>query len=104
MATHSKSLNGKESDISVHDLSEQIKVLKSDISLLTSALGDYGKAKSAEASATATDAARDLADRGIHKAVETQKQAEDFIKTQPATALGIAAGVGFLVGLVTARR
>ena len=31
-------------------------------------------------------------------------RAEEFVRSQPTTALGIAAGIGFLFGLVTARR
>ena len=38
------------------------------------------------------------------KAMGAQLQAEEFLKTQPGTASGIAAGLGFLVGLITARR
>tara|TARA_R110002072_G_scaffold1309_11_gene10711 strand:- start:329 stop:649 length:321 start_codon:yes stop_codon:yes gene_type:complete len=106
MASTATATNRKKSnhDVTVDDLSEQIAVLKSDIAALTNTLGAYGKAKTTEATETAKDTVDDLAAAGRVKAIETQKQAEEFIRTQPATALGIAAGVGFLVGLITARR
>ncbi|AXI40548.1 YqjD family protein [Sulfitobacter sp. SK011] len=91
-------------DVTVGDLSDQIAVLKNDIAALTNTLGAYGKAKSEEASRTAKETVDDLTTAGRVKALEAQQQAEEFIRTQPATALGIAAGIGFLVGLITARR
>jgi ElaB/YqjD/DUF883 family membrane-anchored ribosome-binding protein len=80
-------------ETSVEDLSKQIDALKNDLSALTQTLADYGVAKSE----TAANAAKD-------KALEAQLHAEEFIRTQPATSLGLAAGLGFLVGLITARR
>ncbi len=91
-------------DVTVEDLSEQISVLKNDIAVLTNTLGAYGKAKTSEATNSAKGAVDDLTAAGREKALETQAQAEEFIRTQPAAALGIAAGIGFLVGIVTARR
>ena len=38
------------------------------------------------------------------QAAAVQGQANDFIKNQPAAALGIAAGLGFLVGLISSRK
>ena len=75
----------------------------------------YGKSKATEARDTAQSKATEFRDSaqarasqlssaGIEKTKEAQKQAEDFVRTQPGTAIGIAAGVGFLVGLLTARR
>lgn len=105
MATQSKTANGgNKSDVSIEDLSAQIEVLKSDISSLTSALGNYGKSKGEAAAESAKRTAQQARSAGEEKLLESQAQAEDFIRKQPATALGIAAGVGFLIGLVTARR
>lgn len=100
-----KTTNGmKSQNVTVDDLSDQISVLKNDIAALTNTLGAYGKAKTSDATKSAKHTVDELATAGRAKALETQEQAEEFIRTQPATALGIAAGVGFLVGLVTARR
>ncbi len=108
MATNGKSpasnLKSNGKDVSVQDLSEQIQILKSDIAGLTETLGEFATVKSSEVKETAKQKASDIAAAGRDKAVETQLHAEEFIKTQPATALGIAAGVGFLVGMMTARR
>ena len=91
-------------DLTIDDLSDQIALLKKDIASLTETLGEYGKAKSEEMRDNARNAANDFADTGRLKAMEAQKQAEEFLQAQPGPALGIAAGIGFLVGLVTARR
>ena len=116
MATATKTRNGTtNSDISIEDLSAQLEILKNDIAVLTSTMGAYGKAKAAEARDTANSKASEIRDSaqaraeelsaaGIEKTKEAHKHAEDFVRTQPGTAIGIAAGVGFLVGLLTARR
>ena len=102
----SSSTNGRasNSDISIEDLSNQIEILKSDISTLTDTLGEYAKAKGVEAGETAKVKAQKVADAGREKALEAQLHAEDFVRTQPAAALGLAAGLGFLVGMITSRR
>lgn len=64
----------KSKSVSVDDLSRQIDILKSDIADFAGQLKRVGKTK-----------------------------AEEFIRTQPAIALGIASGVGFLIGLATAQ-
>jgi len=102
MATATKSK--KMDNATVEDLSEQIAILKDDIAALTSTMTDVGRAKASTAVETAKTAAADLSEAGRSKAVETQEKAEEFVRTQPTTALGIAAGVGFLVGMITARR
>jgi ElaB/YqjD/DUF883 family membrane-anchored ribosome-binding protein len=78
---------------SIDDLASQIDTLKNDLAKLTHSLSDYGVAKTEAAAATARD-----------KATEAQLHAEEFVRTQPATSIGIAAGLGFLIGMMTARR
>ena len=92
------------SNLSVDDISVQLAVLKDDIASLTSTMADLTKAKSAEAANQAKSTAQDLANSGRDKALEAQQTAEDFVRTQPAAALGIAAGVGFIAGLFATRR
>jgi len=89
---------------SLEDLSAQIDILKNDIATLTSSVGEYGKEKGRTAANSARSSANDLATSGRVKALEAQDAAEDFVREQPATALGIAAGLGFLVGLIATRR
>lgn len=104
MAKANASLNGSNKSISVEDLSAQIDVLKNDLSTLTQALSEYGMSKSQDAKRAAQQTAADLQTAGRDKAREAQAQAEDFVHNQPATSLGLAAGLGFLVGMITARR
>lgn len=59
----------------------------------------------------ARDEARRLYDRGRREAHQVAAHAEEYyddlsqaVRRNPAQALGIAAGVGFLVGLLIARR
>ena len=92
------------SEPSLEDLTEQMAILRDDIAALTSTVGNFGKAKADEAAETVKSTAADLKEAGQQSLAETQARAEDFIRSQPATALGLAAGVGFLVGLLTARR
>jgi ElaB/YqjD/DUF883 family membrane-anchored ribosome-binding protein len=104
------------------DIEAQLAALKSDISGLTKALADYGQAQSktlsevaattaANAKASGEDAARraaQKADEAYHlardKAGEAYAKTEDSVRQNPAAAVGIAAGIGFLAGLLTARR
>ena len=103
--TKSTAKNGRAaSDISIEDLSAQIDILKSDIASLTDTVGTYTKSKGHEAAKTAKAKAENMAQAGRDKAIEAQLHTEEFVRNQPATALGIAVGIGFLVGIFTARR
>lgn len=98
--------NGKGSStpVTMDELAAQIELLKSDIAGLTESIGDFGKSKLSEVKGQAQKTAADLAETGREKAIETQIRAEDFIRSQPGTAIGIAAGIGFLVGIFSSRR
>ncbi|UWR22696.1 DUF883 C-terminal domain-containing protein [Sulfitobacter sp. S190] len=99
------SVNGtKNKDVNVEDLSLQIQVLKDDIASLTDTISSFGAAKKDEAAAAAKAKAAEIKDAGFARAAEMQDQTEEFIRTQPATALSLAAGFGFLVGLVITNR
>jgi ElaB/YqjD/DUF883 family membrane-anchored ribosome-binding protein len=108
MATTIKKLNkGTDAD----DLSAQVETLRDDIVDLTQMIADLGKSKGYEAAsaaiAKATDAREkvsDQAEAARQQALALQGQANDFVHKQPATALGIAAGLGFLIGFLGARK
>ena len=109
MAT--KASQGKTNGASVSDVSNQIEILREDLSALTQTIADLSRAKGDEAitaardkMADARDKATDQAQAARQQAAELQGQANDFIRNQPATALGIAAGLGFLVGFMGSRR
>lgn len=99
-----KSTSSLDSNVSVEDLSAQIDILKNDLSNLTHALSDYGISKTNEATHAARETAAHLSEASRKKANEAQVQAQEFVHSQPATALGIAAGLGFLIGMMTARK
>ena len=93
------------------DLSEQVETLRKDLASLTQTIADLGKAKGNEAVnaarakvSDARDHAADAAETARLQAMEFQDKADSFIKHQPATALGIAAGIGFLIGFLGSRR
>lgn len=93
------------------DLSTQVAVLRDDIATLTAIVAGYGKAQADQLQSAAAEKAAGLAKAGAnaaHSAKATAEvaysDAEDAIRANPATAVGIAAGLGFLVGLLTSRR
>lgn len=104
------------------DVSAQIDVIRADIAELTTLLGQLAGDKKDEASARVKGTVKDLkssasdqatyarvraAEAGEHAqelAEQYYSQAEDAVRKQPALSIGIAAGVGFLVGLMTTRR
>ena len=115
MATATQSANTKAAsngmDRSVKDLEAQIAALKTDVSELTSTLGKLGREAGSEAKARASKAANSAKDSAYSTAnaagAEAKRyygQAEAQVRENPAAAVGIAAGVGFLVGLVMARK
>ncbi|PTX57070.1 ElaB/YqjD/DUF883 family membrane-anchored ribosome-binding protein [Litoreibacter ponti] len=99
------------SNASADDVAAQLDTLRKDVSDLTSLIADLGKAKGGEISDAAKAkvdelhaSARERAAAASDQAAALQGQANDFIKNQPAAALGIAAGLGFLVGLMSSRK
>ncbi|WP_415404424.1 DUF883 family protein [Tateyamaria sp. SN3-11] len=93
------------------DLAAQVETLRHDLASLTQTIADLGRAKGDEAVSAAKskmadvrEQAADTAETARLQAMEMQDKADTFIKNQPATALGIAAGVGFLVGFLGSRK
>ena len=98
-------------DASLEDISSQIAALKSDLAGLTEAMADYGKAQGRSLGEKASQKGEELrvrsrieAERINGQAQHLYDEANDFVNKQPATALGIAAGVGFVIGLLSSRR
>ena len=93
------------------DLSKQVAVLREDIANLTAIVSDYSKAQSAQLKTRIGEKAADLAETGTLAAQAVKatakvaySDAENNIRENPGLAVGIAAGLGFLVGLMTTRR
>jgi ElaB/YqjD/DUF883 family membrane-anchored ribosome-binding protein len=93
------------------DLTQQIDTLRSDLAGLTEIIADMGKAQGERLSAAASErvdqakaAGREVSDRALQQAELAKAQSSEFVRTQPATALGIAVGIGFLVGWMSGRK
>ena len=109
MATTTSSRTRKEP--SVGDLAKQIETLQKDIGELTGLMAEMGKVQAARLSDEAEAQTQKMKDKGEDAANAAKAQMEDlhvqaneFVRTQPATALGVAAGLGFLFGLFMTRR
>jgi len=117
MATTAKT-NGAEKAVkhaqaegSADDIKQQLATLQADVAELSKAVSSYGRARGNEAKLAAEQTATDLKNRAdqLSKDAEVQLRsgyatAEGAVRENPAAAVGIAAGVGFLVGLITSRR
>ncbi|MEC7764753.1 MAG: DUF883 domain-containing protein [Pseudomonadota bacterium] len=111
MATAAQTSNGKAMDSHVKDLEAQIASLKTDVSSLTATLKDLTTTAGAEAKYRASSTAkkaRAQGEKAYHDAqdatVAAYRNAENQVRENPAAAVGIAAGVGFVIGLFLARK
>ncbi|WP_417242931.1 DUF883 family protein [Celeribacter sp.] len=98
-------------DVTTQDLQAQIITLKEDIHALTQTLGESAKSNGQAVKDSAHIAFDAAKAKGAEQAEAIQKhaqatyhQVEDKVRDNPSTSVGIAAGLGFLVGLVAARR
>ncbi|WP_320178672.1 hypothetical protein [Roseovarius pacificus] len=101
--------NSSQNDI--EQLSEQISTLRADIATISETLYDLGRSSGDAAIDGARRKAADLRDEGErqlraarHHAEDMGQQATDAVRAQPAAAVGIAVGVGFLLGFMTGRK
>lgn len=92
------------------DVAKQMAILRDDIANLTATVAEYGKAQGVALKATAAQKAADVAESGAQTAQslktaaeKTYASTEDAVRENPAAAVGIAAGIGFLVGLMARR-
>ncbi|APX13050.1 DUF883 family protein [Tateyamaria omphalii] len=104
------------------DVTAQIEVIKSDIAALTALMGDMASQRAEGAKANAAGMADKVKQTAADQATLAQLRAqemgasartaaedgyaktEEAIRQQPAMAVGIAASVGFLIGLLATRR
>ena len=112
-------VNGKTDSA---DVAAQIETIRADVAALTALLADMADQKKDELKGTASKTAKDMRDKAkdqvtmarvraaeagetVRDGVEDRyARAEDAVRRQPAMAVGIAASVGFLVGLLASRR
>ncbi len=110
MANSPSTANAKK-EASYEDLNEQISILRDDISALTGTIADLTKAQANQLTGAAAQQAEAARQKGVetaalvaNQAKDVQTQAQEFVDARPGTALGIAAGLGFLVGMMSARK
>ena len=84
----------------IEDLKAQLATLKTDMADLGKILSDLPKEKIAEARI----AAKVNAEKARETALDYVAQAESAARRNPGAALGIAAGAGFLAGLLMGGR
>ncbi len=99
------------STATTQDLELQLTALKKDISELTSIVGRMGQSKVTQLKSAAAAQVSDVKEKGVEskdaivaQAEELGTKANDFVVKQPATALAIAAGVGFLMGFMSSKK
>ena len=95
----------------VGEISTQISALKADVAGLTAALGQYAKAQKNNLSNAASEGMNAVRDHAVDQmnaarqiGEKSYANAESLVRSHPAGSIAVAAGVGFLVGLVTTRR
>lgn len=98
-------------DTSTAELQRQIAALKADLAELTATMAQFGKDQAAALKDQARYGLRAVQERGTEGLTQASyfagrkyAETEDYVRANPATSVGIAAGLGFLVGLLTARR
>lgn len=109
--TTGSSASASAGEVTTDDIRAQIAALQSDVAELTRTVGDYGRSRGDEAKAAAARKAEELKARAdmVRHDAETQlrsgyAQAETAVRDNPAAAVGLAAGVGFVLGLLSTRR
>ncbi|MEL6957519.1 MAG: hypothetical protein AAGL89_01040 [Pseudomonadota bacterium] len=125
--------NGTTKEFSAADLTDQIEAVKKDIAALTEIMGEMTQQEAAKTKDHLSKRAAELRDAAAEKGAELRDaaaaksgevrdaayerggeareqigeyygRAESAVREQPATAMGIAAGLGFLAGLLMSRR
>jgi Uncharacterized conserved protein len=85
---------------------DEIKALLAEAENVIASSGDAASEEIAslkERLRSALDRSRDVAQKGMQMAKERAAQADEAIQTHPYVAIGIAAGVGLLVGALLSR-
>lgn len=111
-AAEAKAAGAKaKAEVSMEELQQQIAILKDDIATITKTLGDFGKARAQEAKNRGEAAYEDAVNMGKvqaealgEQASRAISQAEERVRENPTAALGIAAGIGFVLGMISAKR
>lgn len=95
----------------IEQLSEQIAMLKQDLADISETMSALGKSSQAAAGEHVRRKASQVRDAGEERLNSAQRTAEDLgqqavdmARSQPAGAVGLAVGLGFLLGFMTGRK
>jgi ElaB/YqjD/DUF883 family membrane-anchored ribosome-binding protein len=104
-------LTGSMNDVTKAELVAEFKTVIADAEALIKATANQGGERvdqlrsQAEASlASAKDKIEDLHEDLIEKGREAVKATDDYVQENPWKAVGIAAGIGLVIGLLVSRR
>ena len=104
-------MNTHSTDVSTDKLVEDLKVVMRDAEALIRATSAQTGEKIQEVRARAEESLRQaqtrltaLEDEALQRAREVADATEEYVRGNPWQSLGIAAGVGLLVGLLLSRR
>lgn len=104
-------MNAQSSDVTTDKLVEDLKVVMRDAEALIKATSAQTGEKIQEVRARAEESLRQartrltaIEDEALQRAREVADATEEYVKENPWQAVGIAAGVGLLVGLLLSRR
>jgi ElaB/YqjD/DUF883 family membrane-anchored ribosome-binding protein len=106
-----KDMNGDNEPLTSADLAQQLTTLRGDFDGLTQIIKDLAATKKDEAISVAQSRMSEAA-HVVANQVETarlhgmvlQDRAAGFVRNQPIAAVGIAAGMGVLLGVLANRR
>lgn len=104
-------LTGSMNEVSKAELVAEFKTVIADAEALIKATANQGGERidqlrsQAEASlASAKDKIEDLHEDLVEKGREAVKATDDYVQENPWKAVGIAAGIGLVIGLLVSRR
>lgn len=100
-----------DAEPTVEDLSAQMETLRADMAQIVETMGALSRAKTGEAAEALAETAAELRRRGEEqlaaareKGSEALESATGYVRSHPAESLAVAAGLGFVVGLLLRRR
>jgi len=102
---------GETAELTYEEMKEQFAVLKADLEVLGEKMADAGRESARDVyrrarrtGRRAVAAAEDGFDYMGEQFDDTLTRAETFTRERPGTALGLAAGAGFLLAMLLSRR
>lgn len=106
-----REVKDKITEPSAEDLRQELDRLREDMARIAGTLADLGRHRGEAVADSLRDNASRLYAAGEQRAEDLARRAtdayaecNDMVRRQPATAMGIAAGLGFLAGLLLARK